>query len=158
MKHKHARPFAPPPLQQIHHYYGLVCRHCLTSTLGVCFPFLRFDRATMTSLVPSYRLTICPANLTPDETQPVIRRPPYFVSDANVTTRFSHRLALSRLHHWFTRVQLIMVPATEINASVFPQRSPPHRFLCSSLRCFDNSPGRASPGGLSNSLVRFSHR
>ena len=65
-----------------------------------------FDKTTMTSLVPICRLTCVPANLTPGATQPIIRHSLCFVSDANVTTRFSLRLALSRLHHWFTCVQL----------------------------------------------------
>ena len=43
----------------------------------------------MTSLVPFSCLTTCPANLTPEETQPVFRYRLYFVADANVTTCFS---------------------------------------------------------------------
>jgi hypothetical protein len=41
--------------------------------LGRRFPLAWFDQTTMTSLVPFDRLTECPAALTPDETQPVIR-------------------------------------------------------------------------------------
>ena len=69
-------------------------------------PLLRFYSATMTSLVPMYRLSCIPANLTPGAVQPIIRCSLYFVSDANVPIRFSLRFALSGLHHWFTLVQL----------------------------------------------------
>jgi hypothetical protein len=39
MKHEHADPFAPASLQHLQRYYESVCRHCLTATYGVGFPF-----------------------------------------------------------------------------------------------------------------------
>ncbi len=67
----------------------------------------RFYSIAMTSLVPIYRLIQCPANLTPDDAQPVVRYRLYSIAGANVTTCFYHHLAISRLRHWFTHVQLI---------------------------------------------------
>lgn len=46
----------------------------------------------------------------------------------------------------------LLASTTEIFVSVFPHRSLPHRFLCSSMRCFENSPRWASSGGLSGSI------
>jgi hypothetical protein len=46
----------------------------------------------------------------------------------------------------------LLVSTAEIFVSTFSHRSPPHRFLCSSMRCFENSPKRASLGGLPDSL------
>ena len=38
MKLKQAKSFAPPPLQRLRHYYGLVCHRYLILSLYDCFP------------------------------------------------------------------------------------------------------------------------
>jgi hypothetical protein len=52
----------------------------------------------------------------------------------------------------------LLATTAEIFVSAFPHRSPPHRFLCSSMRCFENSPRRASSGGLPSTFVLVSHQ
>lgn len=97
----------------------------------VCF-LLRFYRTMLSSLVPQNSLNTCPANLTPDAVYPVIRCPIHSYHRYKRNYLFlTSSIALTRLHHWFTFVQLFVFAPTVIVVTVFPYRSPPD--------CFQNS-------------------
>jgi hypothetical protein len=120
-----------------------------TTSIAVCF-LIQFDRTLQGSLVLYYSLNTCLANLTPDVMYPVIR----FLRDKwyshFIHSRYTRRryprsylfstssIALTRLHHWFTFVQLIVFVPAELAVSAFPYRSPPVPLGTRSIRWFGN--------------------
>ena len=116
--------------------------------LGRWFPFIQFDQTTLTSLVPFDRLTECPAALTPDETQPVIRYRLCFYRRC----KRNHLLcssscpfeASSNGSHSFSS------PRSYLNRFIcpfYPCRSAPHIFICSITRRCNNSLGKVLSKG-----------
>jgi len=104
----------------------------------VCF-LLQFDRTLQGSLVPYYSLNTCLANLTPDAMYPVIRFPVHFARRyPRNYLLLTSSIAFTRLHHWFTCVQLIVFPPAKIVFSAFPYRSPPIPLGTRSIRRFGN--------------------
>ena len=94
MKHKQAKSFAPFPLQELHHYYGLVCHRYFIQSLYDCFPL---------RLTVHYRLLLFRTNpvLPSCQLNPgchVNSNQVSFtlITDTNVPTRFRHLLLLLR--------------------------------------------------------------
>ena len=75
----------------------------------------------------------------------------YFVSNipiaSGITTRFLLHHAISRLRHWFTHVLLYWSQLQGISPRFLTHRSPPHRFLCSSMSRFKDLSRKTSLEG-----------
>ena len=62
--------------------------------------------------------------------------------------------ALTRLHHWFTCVQLIVFTPAKIVIPAFPSRSPPIPLGTRSIRRFGNYSWKSSPRDLLSSVIK----
>ncbi len=149
MKCKQAKPFAPFPLQKLHHYYGLACHRYPVLSLYACFPL----RLTVQYRLPLFRTKPCIAFLSTlprrifsfkrlgelrflsNGVNPGCRVNSNQVSftlltDTNVTIH--HPLSTSpifftRLHSWFNLFSST-IPTYRDQVPVFPYRSPPREF------------------------------